>query len=175
MYNSYLFRLWRRGRAFRSEDREYPRPSRFRLYITYTRISGKMRTFSWFRFTYRYANNRFQLFGCCFSRIRQIYFMVQACIDQIERIALRFDKRAHCGYCRRLAIITSDVHTLDTESLVKRKHLGGRKVDFLFCRTFLNSPFKILLFDEIGQAYHRDPAKVVLAGIIERLSVVHTP
>ena len=67
------------------------------------------------------------------------------------------------------------MHTLNTQSFIIRIELNFRKILFLLCRSFSDSPVEIIFRHKIRQTDDGDPPERILPGIINADHVILPP
>lgn len=92
--------------------------------------------------------------------------MMESVFTKVRCVSVRFGIFRHSSYRGRLVIVGADVHTLNAQTFLLGEELHQGAVQLLFAGCLLYSPVKLSFGYEVWQTDHRDPAEVLLAGVV---------
>lgn len=121
------------------------------------------------------SDNRPKPFGSAFSRVGQIYLVVQAGAGYIVLIPVLFQISVHKGDGRGLTVIRAQVHHLNAQTLADGQKLRRSAVQALLSPRLRLCPFQVRRGDKIGKANGGDPAKAGLVRIVDVGAVLLPP
>ena len=98
------------------------------------------------------ANHGLELLRRALARVGEVNLVMQASFGEVGLIPLLHRKCAHDFYGRRLAVVGSSMHALNTQALVDPEQLDRREIQLLFSGSFCNCSLEVVAGDEIGQA-----------------------
>lgn len=106
-------------------------------------------------------------FRSCPSGIAQIDLVVQAVPGEIRLVSGPEEKFLYLLECSGLIIVTSDMHTLDTQPFIICKELCAGKVLMLFLLSLPYRPVKLFFCYKLRQPDHGDPSEAFFVRVVD--------